>query len=634
MKYYGKFRDVRLSDITPEGSLRAGLEKEKNGLPGHLDEIGYPFDKPCWSTKEATESWASNWWPYEQSAYWIDSLVRTSALLDDEALFEKVRRQIENALELADPYIGPDIIREQGSSYRWPHAVFFRALYALWSKTGDERIMEKMRAHFLNDRDYDYACDRNIVGIEMMLTVAAHFQDEELYAIAGKNIRRYLESFGPAAEYLFYQMNGLPDGLNPHKDDYCMFGDLKNIFHGVSYNEICKLPAVWYLYSGDRRALEYTEMAYRVISNKHMLPDGVNSSGEYLIGSSALAVHESCDISDFTWSQGYLLLATGCSVYADNIERAMLNAYPAVIDGEYRSMQYFSAVNQVIAARDTCYMRYFADEKMAYQPLHNPQCCVGNLGRALPNYVFRMLQETENGIAVSLYGDMSYRGPHMELHQSGGYPYGDECFIDVLRADEGFDTLLLRLPGWSVHTAILQNGEPVFLDPVNGYQTPRVRPGDRTTLCTHKQFEPHDCPDGGVYFTYGPFLLSLKVEAQVGTDPEARLQTPDFPAFSLTPASEWRYAVSGFEAPTLTGPLPGGEPFGISVDARALKGWELKKVSCKKGGLRTFTPPTPSTSFVRRHLGEECRITLVPIGFTQLRLTVFPKYDSIKKMLG
>ncbi len=601
MKYYGKFREVRFCDITPGGSLRTLLEKEKTGIPGHLNEIGYPFDKPCWSTKEATESWAANWWPYEQSAYWIDSLVRTAALLDDEALYEKVRGQVEAALEQADPYIGPDIIRGQGNSYRWPHAVLFRALYALWSKTGDERIMEKMRAHFLNDRDYDYAYDRNIVGVEMMLRVAEHFGDDELFALAERNMEKYLESFAPASDYLFYQMNGLPDEFNPHKDDCNMFGNYVNLFHGVSYNEIGKLPAVYYLYSGKQEALDLTKKIYRVIENKHMMPDGVNSSGEFLIGTGAQVVHESCDISDFTWSMGYLLEATGDSRYADKIEWAMLNAYPAAMDENYRSFQYFSSVNQVVAARDSCYLRYFADEKMAFQPLHNPQCCAGNLGRALPNYLLRFYQESEDGLAVSLYGDVCYHGRRMELRQSGGYPYGDEAYLDVIRAEEGKNCLKLRLPAWSIRTELLLNGEPVRLDPVNGYQSVYVHAGDRLCLRTKKQFEPHDGTDGGVYFTYGPFLLSLKIEEKRETDPLAKLATEDFPAFNLTPASEWRYAVSGFEEPTLEKPLcDGGAPFEISIAAKRLKGWELKRsISARRGCASSRRPfPRPALSGV------------------------------------
>ena len=47
-------------------------------------------------------------------------------------------------------------MKEEKSLYRWPHAVYFRALYALWSKSGNERYLEKMRKHYLSDTPENY----------------------------------------------------------------------------------------------------------------------------------------------------------------------------------------------------------------------------------------------------------------------------------------------------------------------------------------------------------------------------------------------------------------------------------------------------------------------------------------------
>lgn len=644
MDYYGKLKEARLSDIRPAGWLREMLLTEKNGLPGHLDEIGYPFDKACWTTKEPTESWASNWWPYEQSAYWVDSCVRTAALLDDEALYDKVRAQVEQALAQADPYIGPEVIRGQGPCYRWPHAVFFRALYALWSKTGDRSYLEKMREHFEYDRErFFYGCDRNVIATESMFRVAAETGDEALRDFALGQLDRFLETYGPGSEYFFYYLNGLPAELGPREDTGNMFSDLHAIFHGVSYDETAKIPALAYLYTGRREYLELSKKVLRFIENRHLMADGVNSSGEFLHGRDSQAVHESCDVSDYTWTLGYLLEATGEARYADRIEWAMLNAYPGSLSKDYRSFQYFSCLNQAVAAGNTCMRPDFMDEKLAYQPLHNPQCCAGNLGRALPNFALRFYQETERGAAVSLFGDSAYDGPHIALTQSGGYPYGDECYLDITRVTDGFDELLVRLPGWSVETALLRNGVPADYDTVNGYAKLRVRPGDRLTLRTKKQFESHDNSDGGLYFTYGPFLLSLAIREREEKDTGARLFTEDFPAFALYPASDWAYAVTGYENPLSVrvsddadAANPYRRAFEIRIKARRLTNWTLAHKHTKVrnqwvGGDRLFTPAIPSPAQIRRGLGDEEEIVLVPYGSTRLRITVFPKYGKNKR---
>lgn len=60
----------------------------------------------------------------------------------------------------------------------------------------------------------------------------------------------------------------------------------------------------------------------------HMLVDGVPSSSENLRTRTAHDTHETCDIADFIWTAGYLLMATGSVAYADAIEKAMFKAFP------------------------------------------------------------------------------------------------------------------------------------------------------------------------------------------------------------------------------------------------------------------------------------------------------------------
>ena len=76
-----RFRECGLRKVRPEGILREVLLAQKNGMPGHLDEIGYPYQEHCWGLKRLTDGGYQEWWPYEQTAYWIDSMIRLSILL-------------------------------------------------------------------------------------------------------------------------------------------------------------------------------------------------------------------------------------------------------------------------------------------------------------------------------------------------------------------------------------------------------------------------------------------------------------------------------------------------------------------------------------------------------------------------
>lgn len=640
MKYYGKLTEARYSAVTPKGYLKSMLEMEKNGIPGHLNEIGYPFEFPYWAHRVREDKPAGSWWPYEQTGYWIDSLVRCGSLLKDEELLNKVMPQIEASLaDEEDPYIGPELAREKfDSSNRWPHAVYFRALYALWSFTGERRYLERMRRHFL-ETEYEYASIRNVVNVEMMLHVAAALEDEELKQKALAIFDRYWAEFSqrgvPYAPENLDRPEVRADGIQ----------------HGVSYNEILKLPAVVYLYTGERRYLEEAFLAYRHVFRHHLMADGLHSCSEFLAGHRSTALHESCDVTDFTWALGYLLEATGDARYAEAIERVMLNAFPGSIGPDYRTMQYFSAVNQVGCDRFSSTSKgYLRDPRQAFQPLHNPQCCSGNLGRALPNYLLRSVQEAPDGACVSLYGDYDFDGESLALAMDGAYPFGETVRIKVKVKNPAKNILALRLPSWSAHTVLTQNGAPVELGSATGYFRLAVADGDEITLRFTKRFESKLNGDGGVYFVYGPFTLAYQPGEKWKKDPGETRQTKAFPAYTIKATTPWSYAVTGRETPevelTEFGKQfienPSGNPFEkpvftVRIQAKELKGWKIRKHRVKKEKLKDgrvlpartlrYMPGLPSEDFIKKHLGEKKPIELVPYGSTQLRVTVFPQYD-------
>lgn len=636
MRKYSKFDEVRLNNIKPEGWINETLRCELEGMPGHLHEIGYPYNKECWKYKSLADGGYAAWWPYEQTAYRIDAIVRASALFDNLESYERLLGdEISECLDKDDTFIGPEELKKPEDRNRWPHAVLFRALYALWSKTGNELYIEKMREHYLND-DNEYSCSRDVVNVETMLRLYEHFGDERLLNKA----KAAFESYNKRAEEAESVTSLLSD---------------KYIHdHGVSFNENAKISAIMYIYTGEKRYLDAAVAAYKRVDDFHMLPDGVHSSSEALCGKESWRTHESCDISDYTWSVGYLLEATGSSEYADKIERAIFNAFFGASAMDFKAIQYLSSVNQVICARNSTHIKAWLDTpRMAYAPHHYPECCVGNIGRAFPNYVLRMYQKTENGMAISLYGDSRYEDEKIRIIQSGGYPYRMNVRLDVKLKDGKEKVLRLRIPDWSSETRICVNGQNTVFDTVNGYAVIKTDSDCMIDITFTPVFKSHMSVDNGIYFTYGPFLLSLKINEDCKTDEKEKRQTKCFPAYNIYPASDWSYAVSGWEEPEI---IPNEicektmwdyVPFEIKIKARRLKNWELVNVKRAKKELvggegvddkqiecgasiveedNLLTPRLPSAEFVENNLGEEEEITLIPYGCTNIRLTVFPKY--------
>ena len=51
VKTWAKLQELPLGSIRPDGWLLRGLELERNGLMGRLDEMAFPFNTEAWLTR-------------------------------------------------------------------------------------------------------------------------------------------------------------------------------------------------------------------------------------------------------------------------------------------------------------------------------------------------------------------------------------------------------------------------------------------------------------------------------------------------------------------------------------------------------------------------------------------------------
>lgn len=651
MKKYNQLSEVGLSHIRPEGWLKDFLKGQADGVPGNLHRIGYPFDRECWQYRSLVDGGYIAWWPYEQTAYWIDAMVRTWILTGDDKLYEQIRYQVERSFqEDGDPFVGPLELKKDEPRNRWPQAVYFRAILALWEKTQDDRYLKRMYAHYMADTQFNYSKGRDCVNVEIMLRLAEVLGGHEGEVLRAKALRIY-EKYDAESPKDYYRYSISRQDMH----NGAFFG-----VHGVTLNELGKLPAIVYSHCGDRTYLDACIRLYETIEQKHMLPDGIHSSNELTCGKESHRAHESCVIGDYMWAVGYLLEATGDGKYADRIERACFNALPGAVLPDFRALQYFSCVNQVICTRNSTHLENWRNTpKMAYQPHPYPECCAGNIGRAMPNYIARMYQKTADGYAVSLYGPSVYEDDTVRIEQRSSYPFEDTVCISVEAKQQKKIMLQLRVPAWAKNFTLRKMQGQIVPAVVNGYVSIAVTGKDELMLQFPMEFSSHLSADGGIYYTYGPFTLALQIQENRVVDEEEPRQTKQFPAYNIYPETQWRYAVSGEETPRIVkhdisqNPFWDGVPFEIQIPARKLKNWDFLR--CAQSALTNdggegqdarqkecgateiledlvLTPPIPAKAVPNEALSEEEWITLVPYGCTNLRLTVFPKYR--KGVLG
>ena len=640
---HAALRELPLTTIRPEGWLRCWLEVQRDGLTGHLEQAGFPFNTAGWAgiVQRRDGPGCEDWWPYEQYAYWIDGLLRCGLLLGDQKLITQARAQIDSVVagQDADGYFGPLHLKAQGVNNRWPHAIFARAIIALHGSTGEPRLLDALLryAHHLTRQRWPQQAaatgrqdvfglgDRDLLNIENILYAAKRVGADDLV----EDCRREYERRNRAgtASYALEQLlsETIPQG------------------HGVSFLEHLKIPALLFCCTGEKDYLRAAVNGLRKLARYHLLIDGVPSSCEEFSGRQTNMVHETCDIADHTWTLGCLLLATGTAEWADAIEWACFNAGLGCVTKDFTGVQYYSGPNQVVADSRCSHWNaangWFEQSRarMAYRPGHDTECCTGNVHRIMPNYIARMwLQRNDGALVAALYGPstvtMTVAGQPVTVVEETAYPFNGRIVFTVQTSVPVKFPLVLRIPSWCVEATIAVNGERLNIPCWPGFTTVEreFRSGDRIELNLPLTPRLLPWPWDGVAVARGPLLFSLPVPAQ-----RTRVNLPDhssstFPADDLSPDGHWAFALDCEAAQVTTEvrpiPLhpwrPETTPVRLQVPALRLRNWGLEQ---------QHTPVLPSPL---ESAGQET-ITLIPMGCTTLRLTIFPdclhRYRWIEK---
>lgn len=615
-------------NIKPQGWLLEYLKTQMNGLTGHIEQAGFPYDRQFWGADKLEPFKSSSfWWPFEQTAYYIDGYVRTAVLLGDPALISKAEEMIYPALEKADEdgYIGPLELKEiQDDCTRWPHVVFFRACLALYEYNKDERIIEALTHHYLG-YPVDYSKIRNVYNVEIML---------ELYRI-NKN-KALLNMAWDAYE----------TGINNFVAQSISKLASKANIHGVTYNEYAKLGALLYRATGRKKYLNQSIKAYKKIERMYMLPGGCNSSSEYMLNDRYDEVYETCDIADMSWSLHYLASICDDVKYSDMIEKCVFNAGIGSVTEDFRALQYFSCANQIFLDENASICRFdIGGRSMAYSPMPFTACCTGNVNRIMPNYVHSMWDVEDNTVTARMYGPSILEGEidghPFSITEKTSYPFRLDIELEI-KTEVPF-SLRLRVPEWcralgmSARSKTAWTGKKVASEA--GFQTFEIT----EDAVIHIEFyanivekENH----GGVYFERGPLVYSLGMTGERSVFETIK----EYPSYRLLPNKKWNYAVAENADPefcegsedrwSLDADIPH-----ITVSCKEVENWRLRRARKMKainwqyepreisfGKIKTFTPSIPKKGTMRFSENTE-RIALYPYGASKLRMTVLPKEE-------
>ena len=627
---YYKYNAGGVSDIHPKGWLQTLLQRQHDGLTGHPEALSYPYNTCLWAGEisRADESYGANWWRYEQTAYYTDGLLRLGYEINADEMVEKAMEGIEYTL--AHPNEKGILGNSTLEGITWPMSVFFRVLQAKYEHDGDERIPQALERHYLNFSPNDLAGGivggRNIMSIEGILWT-------------------YGKTGNPKLLQLAEESWAIPDRFAV--DEKAITSDEPFYMHSVTFCEMLKLPLLLYAYTGKKHYLDLAMTAIRKVERESMLPDGVPTSAEFLLGDDVSHSHETCDVVDLTWTLQHYLAVTGEAEWADKIEKAIYNAGMGAITKDFRSLQYFSSVNQFIATGTSNHNIYkYGSTWMAYRPTHETECCSGNVNRMLPNMVSRMwMTDNEGGAVAAIYGPSSARfettGGNLTITCATDYPFDEVLTFSVSGQQGAAIPLTLRIPTWCKQASVSVNGTAVGIPLEAGtfVRLPEaVRNGDVITLTLPMTVETNKLEGQGICFQRGPLLFSYAIPQQMTEDTEEyecmhgkKSENPDFKCWNITPTGNFNYAYATDGQPIQVShpavakteeSIPFDKqyaPVRLRIPVRQID-WDLVD--------NRFTPHLPEQGHLTLLGGEREYIDLVPYGCTELRLTVFPDADA------
>ncbi|GAA4237301.1 glycoside hydrolase family 127 protein [Postechiella marina] len=637
-----KIRDLSSNEFIPEGWVKEFLNRQVEGLGSHPEESGFPFNTGMWTenmkyTDREFEG-GSDWWPYEQTGYYLDGILRCGQMTGSETLKNKVEQNLNSILKGVDNegilHAGDIGLSREG----WPMVVIIRMLIEKYEISGNTKLLSAIDKHYkaifsrpeifdsVNKGGFEI---RPVLNIELLGHMYGITRDDWYVETAEKLYDAFQKKANQKGNKNYMiSVKGMNEGVVPSG-------------HAVTYHEFLKLPAILYKITGKEKYKTALYKAYKLLEETHELADGGTANHEGLAGKGSNESVEACSLIDSNWTTGWALLATEDPYFADKMEKVLYNASFSLITKDFKAYQYYQMPNLLISTNSSSFYNDHqgwgaqAKGRLCYRPGHDTECCAGNIHRMLPTFINRSCIVGENKVKVALYlpGTIStkLKKGAFSFSQETNYPFNHYIKITINEAPSSKVELGLRIPKWSDAYTIKLNGKSY----VSGKDNTIFKSISRTfkkgdVLEIRFKTEPKiDDRNQGVAINYGPLVFSYPIESRVrkSTFDSGSKSSLEFPAYEHFPKdikdSGWAIALSkdilanNIEViQTNASGYPweyNNVPIKLKVKAKHVTNWTLNNW--------TESAPYPENIIT----GKDLTIELYPEASTILRITEFPK---------
>ncbi len=649
--------------IKPHGWMLEQLERMRDGMTGHLDEI-YP---EVMGKRNGWLGGDGDGW--ERGPYWIDGLLPLAYILDDEKLKAKVQPWIDWTLDhqAEDGYLGPvpfekEPAPEEGlqKSMRrdwWPKMVMLKVLQQYYDATGDARVIRVLLKYFryqlrqLPETPLDHwtfwANRRggdNLQVIYWLYNVTGEKFLLDLGDLVARQTFPWTDVFlndenwtQVSTPWHYFNMKRYP--FDQQEIDRLTISQQGGI-HCVNLSQGLKQPVIYYQQHPDKRYPEAVKKALRDIKKYHGQPQGMFGGDEGLHGNNPVQGIEFCSVAETMFSLESMLPITGDMEFADLLEKIAYNALPAQASDDFLSRQYFQAANQVQLTDDlkTSFQTIgHGGTDFVFGVLTGYPCCTSNMHQAWPKYIQNLWYATsDNGVAALLYApsEVSLKvagDSKLNIVEETGYPFRDETRFKITIDAPAAFPFHLRIPQWSREASIYVNGEK-WEGQIENHVAKVVRTwktGDEVVMKMPMEVSVSRWFDFTAAIERGPLVYSLKIR-----DEKRRKDRHDrFRAFDeVYPLDDWNFALHHEDVAAISSAVEvkendwdGRYPWNLDNAPLELK---MRGVKLPEWQLYHSAPVLPAWWGSHKEQPVSFNdITLVPYGCTTLRITEFPVYD-------
>ncbi len=629
-----QFIGLPASAVEPGGWLREMLNRQRDGLTGHLGEISAWLQKDdnAWLSKDGKGKYG-----WEELPYWFKGYIELAYIYKDPKMLAEVRTWIEGVIasQRADGDFGPDErFKDDGSRDYWANMVMLFCLESYYDQTQDARVLDLMTRYF----KYQLT-----VPDEMMLT---HYWQKMR---GGDNIQPIHWLYNRTGDP---ELLKLAEKIHRRTADWTMKDDLPN-WHNVNIAECFREPAQFYLQSHDEKNLLAAYNNHAEIRKRFgQVPGGMFGGDENCrpgYDDPRQAV-ETCGLVEQMLSDEMMMQITGDPFWGDHCEEVAFNSYSAAVMPDFRSLRYLTAPNMVVS--DSKNHAPGIDNTGPFLMMNpfSSRCCQHNHSHGWPYFSKSLWMATpDNGVCAAMFSESKVNvkvadGVPVNFTEETRYPFEDTIRFKFSSAKPVSFPFYLRIPAWCTAPQIAVNGEKADIQPASGKFVKISREwktGDTVTLklpmqISVKRWEKnHDSAS----VNYGPLTFSLKIGERYDRHDSTKTAIGDsswqqgadpskWPSFEIHPTTPWNYglvlnpqdAAKSFTVKHGTWPA-NNYPFKfdsapVTIEAKAKR---IPEWSIDRHGLCAVLQDSPVISDEPLET-----VTLIPMGAARLRISAFP----------